>query len=156
MQVYDGILTTVSQAYGERWNWRSRHTLVETFKLPVDGELLDTPLDSVSLAKNETLRATRFDGSKLYVVTFLQIDPLFVVDLVDPQNIQVHGELEIPGWSTYLIPRGDRLLSVGVENTQVAVSIFDVSDPGNPTMADRIFLGEPVNIHGVATGMKKQ
>ena len=43
MQVYDGILTTVSQAYGERWNWRSRHTLVETFKLPVDGELLDTP-----------------------------------------------------------------------------------------------------------------
>ncbi len=143
MQVYDGTLTTVSQAYGERWNWRSRHTLVETFKLPVDGELLDTPLDSVSLAKNETLRATRFDGFKLYVVTFLQIDPLFVVDLVDPQNIQVHGELEIPGWSTYLIPRGDRLLSVGVENTQVAVSIFDVSDPGNPTMADRIFLGEP-------------
>ena len=143
MHVYDGILTTVSQAYGERWNWRSRHTLVETFKLPVGGELLDTPLDSVSLAKNETLRATRFDGFKLYVVTFLQIDPLFVVDLVDPQNIQVHGELEIPGWSTYLIPRGDRLLSVGVENTQVAVSIFDVSDPGNPTMADRIFLGEP-------------
>ena len=65
-----------------------------------------------------------------------------MVDLADPLDIQVHGELEIPGWSTYLIPRGDRLISVGIENTQVAVSIFDVSDPANPTMTDRIFLGE--------------
>ena len=141
MQVHNGIITTVSQAYRDRW-W-GRHTLVETFNLPTDGGLVSSPLDSVTLAENETLHATRFDGSRLYVVTFRQIDPLFVVDLADPQDILVHGELEIPGWSTYLIPRGDRLLSVGVENTQVAVSIFDVSDPANPTMADRIFLGEP-------------
>ena len=141
MQVQGGILTTVSQAYRESW-W-GRHTLVQTFRLPEGGARTDVPLDSVMLAENETLHATRFDGTRLYVVTFRRIDPLFVVDLADPKDIQVHGELEIPGWSTYLIPRGDRLLSVGVENTQVAVSIFDVSDPANPSMADRIFLGEP-------------
>ena len=142
MHIHNGILTVVSQAYANG-SWRNRYSLVETFSLPTDGELTDKPLDSLSLAENETLHATRFDGDRLYVVTFLQIDPLFVVDLSNPADLKVFGELEIPGWSTFLIPRGDRLLSVGVEDTRVAVSIFDVSNPSIPTMLDRIFLGEP-------------
>ena len=142
MHIHNDTLTVVSQAY-ENGSWRNRHSLVETFNLPTGGELTDQPLDSLSLAKNETLHATRFDGDRLYVVTFLQIDPLFVVDLSNPAELKVFGELEIPGWSTFLLPRGDRLLSVGVEDTRVAISIFDVSNPETPTMLDRIFLGEP-------------
>ena len=73
-------------------------------------------------------------------MTFLQIDPLFVVDLVDPQNIQVHGELEIPGWSTYLIPRGFGFIG-GSGEYSGRCFIFDIDS--ETTMADRIFLGEP-------------
>ena len=142
MRVSDGVFTVVSQAYGENFNWRERHTLVETYSLPVDGLGETEFLDSVELAKNETLHATRFDGDKLYVVTFRQIDPLFVLDLSEPSEIQVNGELEIPGWSTYLIPRGDRLVSIGREDSRVAVSLFDVSDPTNPGMLARLYLGD--------------
>ena len=142
MRVREGVLTVVSQAYDDTSSWWSRHTLIENFQLPDDRTPQAQKLDSIQLAKDETLHATRFDQDKLYVVTFRQIDPLFVVDLEDPSNLQVFGELEIPGWSTYLIPRGDRLISVGLEEWQVAVSLFDVSDPAAPDMLSRVYLGE--------------
>ena len=142
MRVKDDVLTVVSQAYQSPENrWWRRFTLIENFDLSSDST---TPkvLDSIQLADNETLHATRFDSDKLYVVTFRQIDPLFVVDLSDPENLVVNGELEIPGWSTYLLPRGDRLISVGREGRRVAVSLFDVSDPSTPGMLARVYLGD--------------
>ncbi len=141
MRVSGGVLTVVNQAYGDQWSWQDRHTLVENFSLPTDGFGEAVLLDSIKLAPDETLHATRFDGEKLYVVTFRQVDPLFVVDLANPAHIVVSGELEIPGWSTYLIPRGDSLVSIGREGTRVAVSLFNVADPANPAILSRLYLG---------------
>lgn len=92
------------------------------------------------LAKGESIESVRFVGDMAYVVTFRQTDPLFVIDLSDPENPTVKGELKIPGFSEYLHPIADGLLiGVGNDGTETGtngdckVSLFDVSDPYNPT-----------------------
>ena len=138
LRVKDDILVTVTQ----RNVWREElTTYVESFDL--SGERAEK-LDQLILAPQERLHATRFDGDRLYVVTFfveIRKDPLFVIDLTDPDNLKSLGELEIPGWSNYLVPEGDRVLSVGVEDRRVAVSLFDVSDPSKPALAERVYPG---------------
>lgn len=121
-------------------NWSNRQTWVETF--PLAGSDV-APLSALELvgARNEQLYATRFDGDRLYVVTFRNIDPLFIVDLADPAAPVLSGVLEVPGWSTYLEPLGDRLLAVGVEAGRVTVSLFDVADVTTPTLLSRLPLG---------------
>ena len=58
-------------------------------------------------------------GDVGYVVTFRQIDPLYTVDLADPERPRVLGELKIPGYSAYLHPVGeDLLLGVGQDVTE--------------------------------------
>ena len=96
------------------------------------------------IAPEEQIRAVRFLGDRGFVVTFLQIDPLFTIDLSDPRSPVVVGELEVPGYSSYLHPLGDdHLLAIGMDGTPegqitgLAVSLFDVSDFANPTLADK-------------------
>ena len=140
LRIRDNILTCVTQ--GGRWN-NGLRTVVANYDLAAltpDGEI--PRLDSLILAPQETLFATRFDGDRVYVVTAIRIDPLFVVDLSDDDNLRLAGELKIPGWSHYLQPRGDRLLSVGVEDRRVAISQFDVSDPSDLGPPLRVYLGE--------------
>src|SRR5262249_11180600 len=58
----------------------------------------------------------------------------------------VAGHVEVPGFSTHLEPRGDRLIAVGIDDTdgnRPAVSYYDVHDPANPTEIGRIVLGPP-------------
>jgi hypothetical protein len=88
------------------------------------------------------LHATRFDGSLVYIVTFLRIDPLWIVDLSTPEAPKIAGEVEVPGWSTYIYPMGTKLISVGVETNQVAVSLFDVANPANASLLSRVLLGQ--------------
>ena len=97
-----------------------------------------------NIAKGETIKSVRFTGDTGYVVTFEQTDPLFVIDLSNPQNPVIKGELKIPGFSTYLHPVGENLLlGVGVDgdengqNNGMKVSLFDVSDPENPVECDK-------------------
>ena len=92
------------------------------------------------IAPGEMIYASRMMGDKGYVVTFQQTDPLFTVDLSDPTNPEVVGELEVPGYSAYLHPMDDtHLLAVGMDGDEdgtingLAVSVFDVSDFANPT-----------------------
>ena len=95
---------------------------------------------SVELGHGEQLFATRFDGDRAYMVTFEQVDPLWVIDLSDPANPLIKGELTVPGWSTHIEPRGDRLIALGVDNEngwRVSVSLFDVTDPADPGLAER-------------------
>jgi hypothetical protein len=115
-------------------------TWVETHPLPGTGTTASARVE-ITGAAGEALYATRFDGTRLYVVTFRRIDPLFVVDLADPAHPQVSGELQVPGYSTYLEPLGDRLLAVGVENQRVTASLFDVHDLTAPTLLSRVALG---------------
>ncbi len=96
-------------------------TRVVTARL--EGDTL-VPLGSTGdIAPGERLFAVRFLGDLAYLVTFLRIDPLFVVDLSDPAHPTVLGEVELPGFSEYLHPLGDHhLLTIGsdVRGGQVA------------------------------------
>lgn len=88
------------------------------------------------LAKDERVYSARFIGDTGYFVTFRETDPLFSVDLSDPENPRIIGELKIPGFSEYLHFYGeDRLLGIGMaadENTGategVKLTMFDISD----------------------------
>ncbi|MBE6751048.1 MAG: hypothetical protein E7556_00815 [Ruminococcaceae bacterium] len=91
------------------------------------------------LAKGETIKSVRFMGDTGYVVTFEQTDPLFVIDLKNPEKPEVLGELKIPGFSNYLHPVTENyLLGIGVNGDEdgakngMKVSLFDVSDKKNP------------------------
>jgi inhibitor of cysteine peptidase len=88
----------------------------------------------------ERIYSVRYVGDEAYIVTFRRIDPFHVVDLSDPENPTVEGELKLPGFSSYLHPLSeDRVLGIGEEDGQVKLVVFDVSDPGNPTIEnDRI------------------
>lgn len=97
------------------------------------------------LAESEMLYATRFIGDYAYLVTFRLLDPLFVINMKDPANPYVEGELKIPGFSTYLQPISETLLlGIGYETDNITevvdikVSLFDVSDPSKPYEADNI------------------
>jgi len=119
-------------------------TKLETFHLPDPRSAAPrglAKLGELALAQGERLFATRFDGQRVYVVTAVVIDPLFVVDFSDPTRPQVAGEVKVPGWSTYIHPLGDRLVTVGVEASRVAVSLFDVQDPSRPALLSRLFPG---------------
>jgi hypothetical protein len=118
------------------------HTRLETFS--VADPAVPVKLGELELGLSERLFATRFDGERVYVVTFFvrfQMDPLWVVDLSDPANPRVAGELEVPGWSTFLYPLGDRLVAAGIETNQTTVSLFDVRDPDRPALLKRVPLG---------------
>ncbi len=85
------------------------------------------------IAPGETIYATRFVGDICYLVTFRQVDPFFVIDLSDPTDPQVLGQLKIPGYSTYLHPYDEtHMIGVGRDGSQVKISLFDVSDMSNP------------------------
>jgi hypothetical protein len=137
------VLTTVS--HKGRWT-RDSSSVLENFRA-WDPDVIrpaiieEDRLGMLELAKGENLYATRFAGDRVYVVTFLQTDPLWVVDLKDPANPTVSGHLEVPGFSTFLQPVGNYLFSVGLESGMVAASLFDVSDPAKPGLVKRLNLG---------------
>ena len=92
-----------------------------------------------NMGRGERIFAVRFIGATAYVVTFRQVDPLYVVDLRNPTAPTITGELKIPGFSSYLHPVGEGLLlGVGQDTTDegrslgAKVSLFNVSDPTNP------------------------
>lgn len=102
-----------------------------------------SPLAALEIIRGEQLFATRFAGEKAYAVTFEQVDPLWVIDISDPQAPAITGHLEVPGWSTHIEPVGDLLFSIGFDGGRVAASLFDVSDPAHPTLSDRVFMDGP-------------
>jgi inhibitor of cysteine peptidase len=104
------------------------------------------------LASDESIYSVRFMQNRAYMVTFKQIDPLFVIDLSDNKNPKVMGELKIPGYSTYLHPYDDNFLMGlgyetkenkwgGTENLGIKLSLFDVSDIENPKEVDTYTTG---------------
>lgn len=97
----------------------------------------------VGIGLTERIYSVRFIGDKGYVVTFKQVDPFFVLDLSNPTNPEVKGELKIPGYSSYLHPIEENLiLGIGKEGSYVKVSLFDVSNPADPKETDKYTLQE--------------
>lgn len=125
--------------------------IVTTKDTYVQGELegsselaiLDPELNIIAtlgdLGQGEDLKSVRFLGDIAYLVTFMQIDPLFSVDLSDPYQPVLIGELKLPGFSEYLHPYGDGLLlGIGQAADEesgslqgMKLSMFDITDPGD-------------------------
>ncbi len=109
------------------------------------------------IAPGEDMYSSRFYQDVLYLVTFEEIDPFFVIDLKDPNNIEILGELKIPGFSEYLHPLSDSLvLGIGKDTKEienewdensrivqngVKISLFDVSSFSNPKEIDILTFG---------------
>lgn len=113
---------------------------------PQDGRLV--PIGRVGHLGHdrERIQSVRFVGPLGYVVTFLQTDPLYVIDLHDPRHPAARGELEMPGFSSYLHPLSDTvLLGVGTGpgdtgGRGLQLSLFDVADPAHPRrIANQVF-----------------
>ncbi len=97
------------------------------------------------LGRGERIYSVRFSGPRGYVVTFRQVDPLYVLDLANPRRPRSLGELKITGYSAYLHPVADgRLLGVGREADEkgrplgAQISLFDVT--GSPRQLSRLHL----------------
>ena len=133
---HNGHLRVVTTT-GNTWD-ESAESFLRVMR-ETDGELVE--VGSVGdMGNGEAVQSVRFQGDVGYVVTFRQVDPLYTLDLADPENPTVRGELKIPGFSSYLHPIGNGLV-IGVgsdadeQNGQVTgskVSLFDVSDLDNP------------------------
>jgi uncharacterized secreted protein with C-terminal beta-propeller domain len=128
----------------------------------LDGALKATgALEDV--APGESIYAVRFMGKRVYLVTFLHVDPLFVIDLSKPAEPQILGKLKIPGYSDYLQPYDEtHLIGIGKEvdasidadliHTENAVyytaiqgvklALFDVSDVANPIEVYKEVIGD--------------
>jgi uncharacterized secreted protein with C-terminal beta-propeller domain len=133
---YDDHLRVVTTT-GNNWDETS-----ESFVrvLQEQGDALVEVGSVGDMGNGEAVQSVRFQGDIGYVVTFRQVDPFYTLDLSDPTNPVVRGELKIPGFSSYLHPIGDGLV-IGVGSdadeqtgrvTGSKVSLFDVNDLDDP------------------------
>ncbi|MFH0815416.1 MAG: beta-propeller domain-containing protein [Methanobacteriota archaeon] len=120
--------------------------------------VLDMGMETVGkvddIAPGERIYSARFIGDRGYVVTFRQVDPLFVIDLSDPEEPTVLGELKIPGYSTYLHPYDENhIIGIGKDAVDsengdfawyqgVKIALFDVGDASDPKEVDSIVVGD--------------
>lgn len=146
MSEWDGHLRVATTSSPDWWgDGRSESSV--TVLAEEDGELRSVGRVD-GLGKGEQIYAVRFIEDRGYVVTFRQVDPLYVLDLSDPDRPTVEGDLKIPGYSAYLHPvDGDYLMGVGQDadldgrTMGTQVSLFDVGDPTDPTRVDRLTIG---------------
>ncbi|MFH1425200.1 MAG: beta-propeller domain-containing protein [archaeon] len=142
MDEYDGYFRIATTTGG----WNRVRNLNHLYVLDMDLELVGELED---LAKGESIYSVRFMGERAYMVTFRQVDPLFAIDLSNPYNPKVLGELKVTGYSGYLHPYDENhLIGVGQEadengRTQgVKISLFDVEDVSNPREIGKYEIGE--------------
>ena len=119
--------------------WWNRDTVNRVVTIGLAESSMTKLGETPALARGERIYSARFNGDKAFIVTFRQVDPLFTIDLADPSQPKVIGELKIPGFSSYLHMIDDEtLLAVGREGdaegriSGIKISLFDVSDFANP------------------------
>ncbi len=156
MDEYKGnfrIATTIGNVWDENKK-SSNNVYVFDEEMNLIGEL-------EGLAPGEKIYSTRFMGDRGYMVTFKKVDPLFVIDLKDPENPEVLGKLKIPGFSDYLHPYDeDHIIGVGKDTVEaeenlkenrgidfawyqgLKLAIFDVSDVENPKQMHVELIGD--------------
>ncbi|MBN1944332.1 MAG: beta-propeller domain-containing protein [Bradymonadales bacterium] len=113
------------------------------------------------IAPTEDIRSVRFDGPRGFIVTFKKTDPLFAIDLSDPEHPAIQGELHIPGYSTYMhLLDQDHLLSIGYDSQDegnfawfqgILLQIFDISDMTQPALLHREVIGSRGSTSEAAT-----
>lgn len=127
----------IATTTGEMWRDTSKNNVY----------ILDDSIKTVGklegLAPGERIYSTRFAGDRVYMVTFKQVDPLYVIDTSNPLKPEVEGMLKIPGYSTYLhMVDENHILGFGYDTEQsqwggtvtggFKLSMFDVTDTSNP------------------------
>jgi len=148
MSEYDGHFRVAMTRGWWSGNSDVNDTYVAVFKINDDS--FDEVGRAEGIAEGERLYAVRFINDRAYLVTFLQVDPFFVMDLSDPTSPKVQGELKIPGFSTYLHQLDkNRIIGLGFGATDegdfgwrqgIKLALFDVSDPSNPIeVGSRVF-----------------
>ena len=139
-------VATTSEIYTQyEGTIRSNAVYVLDEQLEIVGELEE-------IAPDESIFSTRFMGDRLYMVTFQQIDPFFVIDL-SSDTPKILGELKIPGFSNYLHPYDEEhVIGVGrdtkemdngrVQQLGIKIALFNVADVNNPKVADDVVIGD--------------
>ncbi len=147
---YLRLATTI----GEVWRSNDGSRTLATNNVYVLDSSLNLTGKLEGLAPGETLYSSRFMGNKAYLVTFKKVDPLFVIDLSNPQNPQLLGKLKIPGYSDYLHPFGENhLIGLGKDAVPaeegdfawyqgVKLTLFDVSNLSNPIELSTYAIGD--------------
>lgn len=132
--------------------WRSalgskNHVYILNSDLKIVGKLED-------LAPGERIYSARFIGDRCYLVTFKKVDPLFVIDLSNPNSPRVLGKLKIPGYSDYLHAYDENhIIGIGKETVEaeegnfawyqgVKLSLFDVSNVSAPREVAKYNIGD--------------
>ncbi|HEX5163042.1 MAG TPA: beta-propeller domain-containing protein [Steroidobacteraceae bacterium] len=91
---------------------------------------------------DESLFAVRFAGNRAYAVTFRRVDPLYVIDLSNPADPFIGGQLQLPGFSELLHPvTDDLLLGLGSDGSRFKLELFDTSVLAQPQSRGVITLG---------------
>jgi uncharacterized secreted protein with C-terminal beta-propeller domain len=141
----------VATTTGDVWNSTSRN---HVYCLELEDQTLKTIGSIQDLAPGEKIYSARFMGERGYLVTFVNIDPLFTLDLSDPSAPEVAGYLKVPGYSDYIHPYGDHyLIAVGKDALPgeeddfawyqgVQLSIFDVTDFADPVLLHKELIGD--------------
>jgi len=144
---YFRIATTTGEVWGWGQSTSKNHVYILDMNLNITGRLED-------LAHGEKIYSARFMGDRGYLVTFKKIDPLFMLDLSDPHEPRVLGQLKITGYSDYLHPYDEtHIIGVGKETVEaeegnfawyqgLKISLFDVSDVEAPKEVAKYEIGD--------------
>ncbi len=135
---YEDVLR-IATTTGQIWSNTASNNI---FCMQADDDGLGIIGQLEGLAPGEQIYAARFIGTRGYLVTFVQIDPLFTLDLSDPRSPKKIGELKVTGYSDYIHPLGENhLLTIGKDTKVqgdmvwyqgVQLSIFDITDFSRP------------------------
>ena len=148
---HDGLLRVFASEFGRDRADSIDHKLY-LLREAASGQALEVVSELPNAARpeeigkpNESLYGVRFLAERAYAVTFLQIDPLVVIDLADSSDPRIAGELEVSGFSDFLHPvSDDLLLGLGVADTGgIKLELFDISDISDPRSRGSEVLGGP-------------
>ena len=137
MDEYDGVLRVAVGPSSATGNFNSILTLRE------DGDDLVEIGHVDKLGVNEEIQSMRWYDGLAVMVTFRQIDPLYAIDLTDPEHPRELGHLKIPGFSAYLHPLGTRrLIGMGqAANGAAQAAVFDLEDLTHPVRQTMVGYG---------------
>ncbi|MGI6395210.1 MAG: beta-propeller domain-containing protein [bacterium] len=122
--------------------WGNGKSMIESFDIS-DPEKIEQ-IDKLVFMTGQELYGTKFEGDRMYAVTYFRQDPLHVIDISDPENLVELGQLEVPGWSSHLEIRGEKIVAVGIDDTdgwKTKVSMYDASNPESPEEMSTISIG---------------
>jgi hypothetical protein len=139
LSAWNGALRVATTTYGTFTTGYQQGSSSAVYVLEQSGSQMVVVGKAGGLGAGEQIYAVRFVGPAGYVVTFRQTDPLYTLDLSDPAQPRVAGQLPLSGYSAYLYPvDATHLIGIGQsmnaygETAGTQISLFDVSDLAAP------------------------